>query len=81
MYERNLITTKSFVGNPQGKRPLGKCGCNIKMNLKEIQGAKKGLKALGGYSTHFNEQKIPTQHMSRNQCPLRYGRVLHLTGY
>jgi hypothetical protein len=35
----------------------------------------KGLQALKGYSTHLNEQESPNQHMSRNQCLLRYGRV------
>jgi hypothetical protein len=27
-----------------------------------------------GYGTHLNEQKISSQHMSRIQCLLRYGR-------
>jgi hypothetical protein len=35
---------------------------------------KKGLQALRGYSAHLNEQSS-SQHMSRNQCLLRYGRV------
>jgi hypothetical protein len=33
------------------------------------------LLALRGYNTHLNEQKLPSQHMSRNHCLLRYGRV------
>jgi hypothetical protein len=39
-----------------------------------IQGVKKGLQVLRGYRTHLNEQNIPSQHMFRNQCLLRYGR-------
>jgi hypothetical protein len=38
-----------------------------------IQSVKKFLQALRGYSTHLNEQKGPSQHMSRNQRLLRYG--------
>lgn len=34
-----------------------------------------------GYSTHLNAQKSAGQHVFRNQCLLRYGWVLHLTGY
>jgi hypothetical protein len=46
-----------------------------------IHGVKKRLQVLRGYNTHLNEQKSPSQHLSRSQCVLRYWRVLHLTGY
>jgi hypothetical protein len=32
------------------------------------------LGSLRGHSTHLNEQNSPSQHMSRNQCLLTYGR-------
>jgi hypothetical protein len=32
------------------------------------------------YSTHWNEERGPSQHTSKNQCLLRYGRVWHSTG-
>jgi hypothetical protein len=41
----------------------------------------KGLQALRGYSTCLNEKKSPSQHMSRNQCLLRYGRVFEKFAY
>jgi hypothetical protein len=42
--------------------------------IKRAKGFKRG-------TVLRNEQKSPSQHISRNQCLLRYGRVLHLTGY
>jgi hypothetical protein len=33
-----------------------------------VQGVKKGLQALRGYSVHLIEQKSPSQHMNRHQC-------------
>jgi hypothetical protein len=33
------------------------------------------LQALRGYGTQLNKQKCPSQHISRNECLLRYGRV------
>jgi hypothetical protein len=35
----------------------------------------KGLQVFMLYSTHLNEQKCPSQHMSRNQCLLSMGDV------
>jgi hypothetical protein len=41
----------------------------------------KGSNALREYSTHINEQNSRSQHSYRNNYLLRYGRVLHFTGY
>jgi hypothetical protein len=46
-----------------------------------MQGVKKGLRILRGYSKHLYEQKCPRQHTLRNQCVLRYVRVLHFIVY
>jgi hypothetical protein len=42
--------------------------------------ALKRLQALRGYSTHLNEQEIPSQRMSRYRCLLTYGRVFEKSG-
>jgi hypothetical protein len=48
---------------------------NITMRDGELNRVfKAGLQALSA-------QKFASQHMFRNQCLLRHGRVLHLTGY
>jgi hypothetical protein len=49
--------------------------------MKVLSVNRKGLHTLRGYISHFNELKNPSQRMRRNQCLLRYGRRLYLTGY
>jgi hypothetical protein len=50
--------------------------CLKNLVLYTYTGVKEmGFQALRGYNTHLNKQKSLSQHMSRNQWLLRYGRV------
>jgi hypothetical protein len=48
--------------------------CNLSKEFF-LQGVKKGLHTWRKYRTHLNEQKVPSQHMCKNQCLLRYRKV------
>jgi hypothetical protein len=47
---------------------------SVRLLSIKYTGCLKRLPALRGYSTHLNEQKSPSQRMSRNNCLLRYER-------